>query len=169
MKIDLGDIFNQLLAAALPAIVQHVQRELTGGNANQPQGLIGGNFAANAPAQLGGGFGTPQPSVQQQYAQQQQQGVTGFGTPPQTPAFGAPTPNQQQVTPDMIQALIMPLIENESTKAQLQAQMNAMGIQNLGDARPDQLPELYARFQQVASQAQNGAGQVQQGGAPSII
>lgn len=89
-------------------------------------------------------------------------------TPTPTPAhdpfggLGGTAPQQQAtVTPEMIQTLIVPLVANEGTKQRLAAEMQAMGIQNLGDAQPHQLPELYQRFQRVAQEAQ---GQPQTGG-----
>lgn len=87
-----------------------------------------------------------------------------FGTAQAQPATSTPS-----VTPDMIQQLITPLVQNEQIKAALTAQMQAMGIQNLPDARPEQLPELYQRFQNVQQQAQ-AAGLLGGGNAaPSII
>jgi hypothetical protein len=85
--------------------------------------------------------------------------------------FGAPAPQQAPtVTPDMIQALVSPLVQNEQVKAALTAQMQAMGINNLPDTTPAQLPELYARFQEVERQAK-AAGLIGGGApaAPSII
>lgn len=78
----------------------------------------------------------------------------------------APVQQQQTVTPDMVQSLILPLIGNEAVKARLSAEMQAMGIVNLGDATPAQLPELYTRFQRVAAEV-NGAGVQQQQPAAS--
>lgn len=71
-----------------------------------------------------------------------------FGAAP-APAAAAPA-----VTPQMVQELITPLVGNEQIKAALHAQMQAMGITNLPEARPDQLPELYQRFTTVRDQAQ---------------
>lgn len=66
--------------------------------------------------------------------------------------LGAPAPAPQPtVTADMISDLIRPLVANETTKAQLQAEMTAMGIAQLADTKPEQMAELYARFQRVAA------------------
>ena len=109
--------------------------------------------------QFGGGFGAGAGTIGQPQGQPQ--------------AFGAQANTGAQVTPDMIQQLITPLVQNEQVKTALTQQMLAMGIQNLPDARPDQLPELYQRFMQVQQQAQ-AAGLLGGGGgapaaAPSII
>ncbi len=83
-----------------------------------------------------------------------------FGAAPAPAAaanpFGAaPAPAAAPaVTPQMVQELITPLVGNEQIKAALHAQMQAMGITNLPEARPDQLPELYQRFTTVRDQAQ---------------
>lgn len=74
---------------------------------------------------------------------------------------------QQTVTSDMIQQLIMPLIQNDAAKARLAAEMQAMGIVNLGDAQPHQLPELYQRFQRVAAEVNGGSIQQAQAQVPS--
>jgi hypothetical protein len=78
---------------------------------------------------------------------------------------------QPTVTPQMVQELITPYLANEQHKQAFIAQMQALGITNIGDTPADQLPALYARFQQVVAQITGGA--VQQaaatGGAPSII
>lgn len=71
------------------------------------------------------------------------------------PFGAAPAPAAAPaVTPQMVQELITPLVGNEQIKAALHAQMQAMGITNLPEARPDQLPELYQRFTTVRDQAQ---------------
>jgi hypothetical protein len=136
-------------------------------------------------AQMQSGGGQPQQTVQ--HAPQnngQQFGATlgGFNGQPNTSQpvqqFGGLTaaqPVQQAqatVTPDMIQQLVMPLVQNEQAKGALQQHMQAMGIQNLGDTRPDQMAELYQRFQQVQQQFGGATQQtqpVQQTAAPSII
>ena len=112
--------------------------------------LIDSRIAAHAQA-------APAQNYVQQPVQQQQQQPDPFGGLGGTPV----QQQQQQVTPEMVQSLIMPLVANEAVKARLSAEMQAMGIVNLGDARPDQLPELYSRFQRVAAEAQ-GAQQAQQ-------
>ena len=88
-----------------------------------------------------------------------------IGAVPAPDAFGGlgvatAAPAQPAVTAEQLQALIMPLVANETIKAALTAEMNAMGIQNLGDARLDQYGELYGRFQRVAAQyTQPASGQ----------
>lgn len=130
----------------------------------------------SAQAQQGAqqGFGQPNnfagQNVQQFAGQPQQAGTFGAGA---GGAFGQPQQAAApQVTPNMIQALIAPMVQNEQIKAALTAQMQQMGIQNLPDARPDQLPELYQRFQQVEQQARTagmlGAAPAG-GGQPSLI
>lgn len=139
------------------------------GNANGMQGVVHAHQQQAEPAQQAGQYGT------QQYQAPNQQGFAG-GAMPQTgfgdPNAGALNTAQGQatsVTPQMIQTLIAPLVQNESMKAQLSQAMNAMGITNLPDARPDQLPELYQRFQAVANgggNAQQNVGQFGNGAAP---
>jgi flagellar motor protein MotB len=163
-----GAALSALAAALAPYLAQH----------------FGGNGAQGNPtAQSGGAFGSPQTGgalntafagnqaqQQQAAAQVQQGGVAGnmFGG-------GNPQGTQQQsaapaVTADMIQQLITPLVQNEQVKAALTTQMQQMGIQNLPDARPEQMAELYARFQQVDQQArQAGLIGAPAGGSPSII
>lgn len=111
--------------------------------------------AQPAPAQQAGGFGGFGAQGQQPA---QAGGFGGFGGAQQA------APAQPTVTPDMIQQLITPMVQNDQIKAALTAQMQQMGIQNLPDARPDQLAELYSRFQQVEQQAR-AAGML--GGAPA--
>lgn len=95
-----------------------------------------------------------QPQPIQQFAQQPQPGGQSGGYAP--------------ATQEMIVNLVTPLVENPTIKAALQGQMQAMGINALPEARPDQYPELYFRFQQV--QAQFGGGQqVQQQPQPASI
>lgn len=91
---------------------------------------------------------------------------------PVADAFGltaaAPAPAAAvAVTSEMIQALITPLVANEQSKAALQAEMLAMGIQNLPDTRPDQLTELYNRFEAVRVRFAGAATTA--AAAPSII
>lgn len=121
-------------------------------------------FAGGGQTNTGNPGGQPQYQQQPQFGGQQQPQVQQFGGQPNTP----------QVTPDMIQQLITPLVQNEQIKQALTSQMQAMGIQNLPEAQPHQLPELYARFTQVRDHfASQGGGQQNvgqpQGGAPSII
>lgn len=134
----LEKLVHELVQQAVTQIVPQLIQQAMGG----PNG--GGQMNA-APAQ--------------NYAPQvQQQG----GADPFAGLGGAPQQQvQQQVTPEMVQALVIPLVSNDQTKARLTAEMQAMGIVNLGDARPDQLPELYQRFQRVAAEAQGVQGQQQ--------
>ena len=161
---DHSNVLGALAAALAPFLIQHL-----GGHGGNPAAQQGGNFGGQAPQGFGG---TPQQTGQQftqqgQFAQQPQGGfATGFGGTPQQPVQ---QPQQQQVTPDMIQQLITPLVQNEQVKQALTAQMQQMGIQNLPDARPDQMAELYARFQQVEQQARAAGLLNAPAGAPSII
>ena len=174
----MNDINGTALAALAAALAPHIATELaklnsTGGGVQTQQG---GGFGAaqNNGAQFGGqagGLVNPQGT-------QQQGGTIQQGGAAQQNMFGGNTNGQQTggaaatVTPDMIQTLITPLVQNEQVKAALTAQMQQMGIHNLPDARPDQLTELYQRFQNVEQQARAAGligGQQQQGGAPSII
>ncbi len=118
-----------LIQQAMPTIIQTVMQSL-------------GNPAQQQPVQQ---FQQPvqQQPVQQQPVQQFQQPVQQFQQPVQ---------QQGQVTVDMIQALIQPLIANEQSKQAVIAAMNQCGVQNLGDARPEQLPALYQAFSAVAAQ-----------------
>jgi hypothetical protein len=68
-----------------------------------------------------------------------------------------PNPAPVEVTPTMIQEIVLPLISNPTAKARLQAVMQELGIAELPAARPDQLPTLYARFKAIAAEV-NGAG-----------
>jgi hypothetical protein len=58
-------------------------------------------------------------------------------------------PVQRQVTSGEINALIMPHIQNQAVKEALSGELQAMGIDRLPNARPDQLAEIYQRFEQV--------------------
>lgn len=163
------DIINALLQAlvkeALPHVVQAAAAQLGGGGApvQNPQAQSG--FGGQPQAQNGFGATGFGGAVQQpQTMQQPQQAANMFGAQPQQPAQA-----QQQVTPEMIQTLITPLVQNEQIKQALTGQMQAMGINNLPDARPEQLPELYARFKQVEEQARAAGLLNQQAAAPSII
>lgn len=57
-----------------------------------------------------------------------------------------------EVTPKMIQELIMPMISDENKKLRLQAAMQELGITELPAARPEQLPALYAKFKAIADE-----------------
>lgn len=155
---DHNNVLAVLAQALAPFILQHIQN---GGTA--PQQPNTGGFAPQgggfAPAATGG-FGA-QP---QQQPVQQQANTNPFGG-------GAPVQQQQaQVTPSMIQELIMPLVQNEQIKNELVKHMAAMGINELPQATAAQLPELYQRFKQVEEQARAaGLLNAPAGGAPSII
>jgi len=153
---DYNGLFALLAAALAPHLAQIMAQSNGGNPVNQAGGAVGG-FVSNTPQNTAGivnAGGVPQGTVQ---------GNMFGGTPQQAAA--------PQVTPDMIQQLITPLVQNEQVKQALTAQMQQMGIQNLPDARPDQLPELYSRFQQVDQQARAAGliGGGAQGGTPSII
>lgn len=98
-------------------------------------------------------------------------------TPTPTPAadpFGGlvaqptPTPTPVEVTPKMVQELIMPLIADEAKKAKLAAAMQSMGITELPAAKPEQLPELYAKFKAIADEGA-GTPTPASGGTATII
>jgi hypothetical protein len=106
--------------------------------------------------------------VQQQPVQQFQQPVQQQPVQqPQVQQYQQPQhlqqaqPNVQggQVTADMIQQVITPLLQNEASKQAVIQAMTACGVQNLTEARPDQLPALYAAFQQVAANFAGGGQQ----------
>lgn len=171
-----GTALAALAAALAPYIAQHLGAASQGNPAAQAGGTFGNPQTGSAPNAGFVGQQQPQPQPGAAFGGQAQGGQPqGFGNPQgtqQPQGFGG-TPQQPQgtqVTPDMIQTLITPLVQNEQIKQALTAQMQQMGIQNLPDARPDQLPELYQRFQQVQQQAQQ-AGLLggNAGGAPSII
>lgn len=85
------------------------------------------------------------PQMQPQMQQQPANANLGFTPPPAQPQAG-------NVTPDMMQALVVKLVSNEAAKAAAVGAMQSMGIANLPDTRPDQMPELYAKFQQIEAQ-----------------
>lgn len=166
----MNDLNGTALAALAAALAPHLAQHFGAGSQGNPNAQAGGTFGnpqtGGAPNTAFGGGAAPQ----------QAQQFTGNGAAPQAAQqnmFGGTAPQQQaqQVTPDMIQQLITPLVQNEQIKQALTQQMQAMGIQNLPDARPDQLPELYQRFQTVQQQAQQAGllGGNTGGGAPSII
>ncbi len=148
MSLDnmLKQLVGQAIQELLPALVQEVAKHVA---------------PAPAPAQQFGGFGAAaQPAAQPQP-------FAGFAAP----ATIQPAATVA-VTPEMVQAVIIPHINGangEQAKMLFGQQMAAMGLANLQDATAAQLPELYARFQQVAGQL--GAAGVAQGSgaAPSII
>lgn len=87
---------------------------------------------------------TPQQFVQQQPVQHQQAAQQA----------GA-------VTSDMILALVQPLAEHPVARPLMQQAMQAMGINALPDAKPEQYGELYNRFLGVKAHVE-GAGQPMQ-------
>lgn len=90
-------------------------------------------------------------------------------TPTVDPLAGltAASVQQVQVTPQMIQELVMQMVEDANKKAKIIAAMQAMGISELPAARPDQLPELYQRL--TAIKAEAGGTPAPTASAPSII
>jgi hypothetical protein len=77
---------------------------------------------------------------------------------PQVDPFAAAQPVQtQQVTDAMVMALIEPHLANAAVKTALQGVLQQMGIPRLPDARPDQLGDLYNRFQAVLAQTAGAA------------
>lgn len=163
----MNDLNGTALAALAAALAPYLASELA-----KVQSGAGGNPTT----QQGGGFGAQQ-NTGATFAGQAGTTGAGFGQTGATQAdaanpFGAPQQQQQTptVTPDMIQTLITPLVQNEQVKNALMQQMQAMGIQNLPEAQPGQLAELYQRFQTVDKQARD-AGLIggQGGAAPSII
>ena len=98
---------------------------------------------------------TQQIQGQQRPLQGQQRPVQGQQQPVQQ--FQQPVQQQGgQVTADMIQSVIGPLVQTEQGKQAVIAAMQGVGVQNLTEARPDQLPALYAAFQQVAANMGGG-------------
>lgn len=142
----------QKLQEALPHIAAAVKSHFDGqpgatpvfGQAQVAQpntGLIAGGTVPQPVAQAGGAFG-------------------GLGA-----ALGQVA---QTVTAEMIQTLITPMVQNDTVKQALTQEMQAMGIQNLPDAKPEQYAELYNRFKNV-EQRFSGAGQAQAATTPGII
>lgn len=152
----------QQAAAQQGQVQQGLPQQQAFGNPGGMQGAVHGNqFAQQNPAQNVAQQGLPG----QQGALGQQFGG-GFGAQGGTP----------QITADTIQTLITPMVQNEQVKAALQQAMLQQGIQNLPDARPDQLPALYQAFKQIEQQAQQAGLLPQQGqqaqqqqSAPGII
>jgi hypothetical protein len=144
MSVDamIQQLVQQQVQALIPQIVQAVQSQV-GGMQNQ-QGI---GLTAQQPAQQ---MQAQQPAQQMQ-AQQP------------ADAFGGLAGAQQAVTvtPELIQSVVSPLTQNEATKAQCIAHMQAMGLNGLGDCRPDQMAELYARFCSVRDGTQYGGSAMQ--------
>lgn len=132
-------LITSTLQQALPAIVQAVLQQL-------PQNAAP---AATNPF-------TPAPAAVQQLAQ------------PGADPFGGAAQQAVTVTPDMVQAVIMPLIANEQCKAELMAAMAAQGVQSLPDATPAQLPGLYAAFKAIEAKYTGGAQSQQQPAAAGV-
>lgn len=154
----MNDLNGTAIAALAAALAPHIATELA--KLNGTGGVM---------VQQGGGLGAQQNTGAQFAAQFAAQNPP----PQQTSMLGGTAPVQQAtpaVTPDMIQQLITPLVQNEQVKLALTAQMQQMGITNLPEARPEQLAELYQRFQNVEQQARAaGLLGAPGGGAPSII
>jgi hypothetical protein len=154
-------LIQQLLAAIVQQAVPHVVAAATN--------ALPGHQGATAASVMGQAAPTPAAQPNTLFAAQPAvvaaPAAAGgmFGNTPTVAAAPA-------VTPDIVQALITPMVQNEQVKAALTAQMHAMGIQNLPDTKPEQLAELYQRFQHVDREAR-AAGLI--GGvapaAPSII
>lgn len=157
-----GTALTALAAALAPYLVSELAKVQSGAGGN-PTTQQGGGFGAqqNTGAVFPGTTNTPT-SPQQPV---QQAAANPFGAQPQQAA------QQPTVTPDMIQTLITPLVQNEQIKNALMQQMQAMGIQNLPEAQPGQLAELYQRFQTVEQQAREAGllGAPAGGGSPSLI
>lgn len=82
---------------------------------------------------------------------------------------GAPvTAPPVEVTPMMIQELIVPMLPDEGKKAQLAAAMQRLGIAELPAARPDQLPALYAAFKAIADESAGAPATASSGGVTLI-
>jgi hypothetical protein len=103
--------------------------------------------SSNAGIQPNGGMPAQQPNVPVHQPVQ-----------PQVDPFAAAQPVQtQQVTDAMVMALIEPHLANAAVKTALQGVLQQMGIPRLPDARPDQLGDLYNRFQAVIAQTAGAA------------
>lgn len=111
--------------------------------------------------------GNTQPATNPAPVQQANQAAAATGGL----SFGGAAPAQPAVSAAQVQELITQLAQHEPLKNAIIGEMGAMGIQNLGDTRPDQMNELYSRVQGVAARAQEiMAGQQQQAAAaPSLI
>lgn len=151
MKIDFGEIVGNIVQQMIPTIAQAVVQQL-GGNHQQAQAQSTQNTFGVTPA------------------------AQSATVPATNSMFGGAATTQpaqtQQITPEMIQALITPLAQIEPIKNALVQQMQAAGVNSLPEARPDQLPDLYNRFKEVERQAQAAGllgGGAAQGGTPSII
>ena len=82
---------------------------------------------------------------------------------------GAPVAAAQpEVTPMMIQELIVPMLPDENKKARLAAAMQQLGISELPAARPDQLPALYAAFKAIADETAGASTPAASGGVTLI-
>lgn len=83
----------------------------------------------------------------------------------------AAQPAATAITAEALVALITPYVEIEAVKNVLFDQMKTMGINALGETRPDQYAELHAKFQHVINQYKEATGQTGAAvaGAASII
>ncbi len=115
-----------------------------------------------------------------QQLQAQQPAANMFGQQPvqqlqaQQPAaaanpFGAPVQQQATVTPEMIQTLIQPLVQNEQIKNALAAVMQELGVVDLPTCPAEKMPELYQRFSTVRDQAQAAGLLGGGGGQPTLV
>ena len=93
--------------------------------------------------------------------------VTPVATTPAIDPFASPAANAQQVTPEMLQQLVMPMVQNEAVKARLKAVMDSMGIASLADVTAQQLAPLYAAFCRVRDEAAGTVAPTQSN--PNII
>jgi hypothetical protein len=107
--------------------------------------------SSNAGIQPNGGMPVQQPNVPVHQPVQPQVDPFAAANPVQ--------PVQPQVTDAMVMALIEPHLANAAVKAALQGVLTQMGIPRLPDARPDQLNDLYARFQAAIAQTAGAAAQ----------
>jgi hypothetical protein len=97
-------------------------------------------------AQAGTHAQPAQPAPLYTYAQPVHQPVQTYAQPVQQPAAPA------SITADQLTALVVPHIDNPAIKDAFSTTMKQAGVNSLAEARPDQYPDLYARFQAVISQ-----------------
>lgn len=151
--MSMDALLKQMVSAAVQELIPHIVQAVLPHVQSAPP--------AAAQPQAFGGFPAAQPAATVQPAAQ----FGNFAAPAAQPA--------SQVTPEMLQALIIPHIngpQGEAAKTLFGQQMQAMGIANLQDATAAQLPELYQRFQQAAAQLSAATPANPAGAAtPSII
>jgi hypothetical protein len=109
--------------------------------------------------------GQGQTPATQQAAAQQGHGLNGSTPPP--PAQQA-NPVYPIVTNSDINTLITPHINNQQIKEALSAELQTMGIDRLANARPEQLGEVYVRFENLLARMTTG-GTTHDESAMSII